>query len=1407
MDFGLGLILSFTDNATAGINNAANQLMRLTQMAEQSTDSINRMADLTALSSLSTMTGQLGDTFLSMGTTITGMFQKLLQGTVDTGSQFESLRITVNALTGDAQKGQEAISKLMSFAAKTPFEINDLSGMFTTITANGLDAFKTMTSAKNGFQQEMMAFIGDLMAFRPDVPAMQWGTAIRNAFSGEVRSLKNALDVDVEGILGRSWGDTPEQIAQDFADLADNLGVAGLMMSNMDTWSQTLSNVSDQFTRLFLAVADAGVFNDLKEALQGVTSAIFEISDADMASIAKVIAESLSFIIKPLVSAGKAIGNFIRWVTKLTTTQPKLAKFVIQMTAFAGVLLTLTGLALKVVSSLSGLATVFMAMGGSFSSMKSILVGGLKAITARLLPLGLAIGGMYLAWKTDFAGIRTLITGFVQNLMNSFSTARGAINMSVGGMMNVVTDLQSKGGFWNNLTVGLMKLMIVCRALSELWNSEDGFTLSEDTFLKAKELGVLPLIEAILDLKYRFGLFKEGFIAGFKEVSDSIKNFIQGLHTNLKGTFIDTALEKLTSFFHLLASGDADAWYKFGESFGKFTAKAIVFFAVFKVLDSIFGKVTKVVTAITGIGKAFGTVGKIVGGVGKAVGKLFPTFSKLGGFLKAAVEVMMLPGSFADKMGAIFPKLTGAVMKFIGFFSKIGEVISLTAGGAGTLGESITAVFGPVATVLSGVISVIAGIGLAVVNFVDMFKNGFNVIKEILMVVGIALAAVGAIILGAPALVAGVVAGIVALVATLVVVVKEHWNEIKAFLGTIGSWIMSNVITPIANAFKTLWNGIVEFLQPVIDVLLTMWESFKTMVSTVWSSTVDFFKNIWEGVVETFNHVKDRIVGFFGEIVDGVKSIWENVMSYITPAIETFNEIKDTFAEFVGFIASKATALWTGTIQPVFQKIGSFVSGIFQAIWDKVQTVWNAIWGFIGPIVTSIYNTITTTFTSIWQSILNILTAVWETVRSIFTGIFDTIMNVLSSIWNGIVGVFNGIVSFIGSILGGIWSTISNVLMGIMNFIMGKNEEAKANFLAAWEAIKGIFSGALSAIWSIVTSIFNAIKGVITSILDGIKSVVTSAWNGIKSVISSVLSGISSIVNTIWNGIKSTISNVISGIRSVVSTGFNAVRSTVSSIGASIKSTVSSVFNAVKNTISNVMNGAKSIVSGALSRISGFFSSCRLQLPHIALPHFSISGSLSINPPSVPHLSVSWYEKGGVFDKPSVIGVGENGQEAVMPLEKNTGWISVLASKVGNLINSNSSSNNTLISSVTGAFTSALSGISSAVSSLTPFLPEVSVDSPEPFKPTPTPTDSGSPVIPGNYYTNNNTQQTTTQGGDTDNSVTFNSGAIVIQANGASEAEAERLADLIMDKIARKQQIKKMAHYKNINAPDPELAY
>ena len=71
----------------------------------------------------------------------------------------------------------------------------------------------------------------------------------------------------------------------------------------------------------------------------------------------------------------------------------------------------------------------------------------------------------------------------------------------------------------------------------------------------------------------------------------------------------------------------------------------------------------------------------------------------------------------------------------------------------------------------------------------------------------------------------------------------------------------------------------------------------------------------------------------------------------------------------------------------------------------------------------------------------------------------------------------------------------------------------------------------------------------------------------------------------------------------------------------------------------NAINAIRSILSG------------HLPFPHIKLPHFSISGKFSLDPPSIPHFSVRWYDKGGIFDHPSVIGVGEKRPEFVGALD------------------------------------------------------------------------------------------------------------------------------------------------------------
>lgn len=113
-----------------------------------------------------------------------------------------------------------------------------------------------------------------------------------------------------------------------------------------------------------------------------------------------------------------------------------------------------------------------------------------------------------------------------------------------------------------------------------------------------------------------------------------------------------------------------------------------------------------------------------------------------------------------------------------------------------------------------------------------------------------------------------------------------------------------------------------------------------------------------------------------------------------------------------------------------------------------------------------------------------------------------------------------------------------------------------------------------------------------------------------------------------------------------------ALKASIISTFNSIKASVAATWNAIKTAITTPINAAVNIVKSAISKIKNIINGAKLSLPKIKLPHFKLSGKLSLNPPSVPHLSVSWYKQGGIFDNPSIIGVGEAGPEAVLPIEK-----------------------------------------------------------------------------------------------------------------------------------------------------------
>lgn len=129
---------------------------------------------------------------------------------------------------------------------------------------------------------------------------------------------------------------------------------------------------------------------------------------------------------------------------------------------------------------------------------------------------------------------------------------------------------------------------------------------------------------------------------------------------------------------------------------------------------------------------------------------------------------------------------------------------------------------------------------------------------------------------------------------------------------------------------------------------------------------------------------------------------------------------------------------------------------------------------------------------------------------------------------------------------------------------------------------------------------------------------------------------------TQWNNIKSRVVATVNSLKSALSAAWN-----------SIKSTAAAKWNAIKEKIVTPIKNAVDKVKSIIGKVKGFFPiSVGKLLSGLKLPHFSISGEFSIKNRTVPHLNVDWYKKGGIFDSPSIIGVGEAGSEAVVPLDK-----------------------------------------------------------------------------------------------------------------------------------------------------------
>ena len=370
--------------------------------------------------------------------------------------------------------------------------------------------------------------------------------------------------------------------------------------------------------------------------------------------------------------------------------------------------------------------------------------------------------------------------------------------------------------------------------------------------------------------------------------------------------------------------------------------------------------------------------------------------------------------------------------------------------------------------------------------------------------------------------------------------------------------------------------------------------------------------------------------------------------------ISTVGKSMKAYASAAKGIKKLMVAVKSGT--GIFGKLGTALGGISAPVLAIVAVIAVLVAAFTHLWKTNdgFRENIIATWTQIKETVSNFCQGIVDRLNSLGFE-FSSITEVLKAVWDGFCNllgpVFEGAFRFISDTL----STVLDVILNTVDFFIAV---FSGDWEGAWEAVKNIFSSIWNGLVSWFTNILETIKGVLDVALGWIGSSWEQVWSGVKNFFTNIWNGIKAFISSTINSISTTISNVITGIKTTVNNVFSAIKTTISNIFNGIKDTATSVWNAIKTAITTPIENAKEKVREAINAIKGFFSGLKLELPHIKLPHFSISGSFSLSPPSVPHINIDWYKSGGIMAGPTIFGMngsslmagGEAGKEAILPL-------------------------------------------------------------------------------------------------------------------------------------------------------------
>lgn len=473
------------------------------------------------------------------------------------------------------------------------------------------------------------------------------------------------------------------------------------------------------------------------------------------------------------------------------------------------------------------------------------------------------------------------------------------------------------------------------------------------------------------------------------------------------------------------------------------------------------------------------------------------------------------------------------------------------------------------------------------------------------------------------------------------------------------SELIDILLPVVVDGAVSLLNAIVQVLPQLVTSILNALPALISGIEQVFYAIVDALPQLMTVICEALPVLIPQLVD---ALVNMIVYLATHIAEIIQPLIDNLPEI---IIAIVNALMDNLPALIEGAVQLVIgivQAIPQIIMALIEALPTVIQSILEGLWNALPLLLEGIISIVGEIGTAIWDILSGFFTALgewfgglWESIKTIFAPVVEWFGNLFSTIWNSIVSVFStvgswvydNIVAPVANFFKGLWEGIVSAFHTVIDpWIEIIKRAATLVYNTIIVPIKNFFTD----LWNSIVGIFSKVSGWFTdNIATPIKNIFSNIWNAMKNGASNA-----------WEGIKSVFSKVTDWFKNIFSKAWQAVKNVFSTGGKIFDGIKDGIVNAFKTVVNAIIRGINKVIKVPFDGINWALEKIR----GINILGVEPFGWIStINTPQIPEL-----EKGGVLKKGQVGLLEGKGDEAVVPLEKNTGWIRNVATQIHDFV-------------------------------------------------------------------------------------------------------------------------------------------